>query len=151
MENKNIFDVNNAKILKGYIYGSQMLISTAQTDRILYMKCKKNKTYTISRKAKSKSFRVATLDNDIPVETSKTTGYAINNVITDDNADSITITTDSNSKYLVVHYRKNICRCKFTRSFREYSNRREFKKYRLCRTQRTNKNIKFRRYRTKQN
>lgn len=134
VQNKNIFNFKNANILRGYIYGSQMWISTAQTDRILYIKCKKNKTYTISRKVKSKTFRVATLDIDIPAETTKNTGYAIKNIITDDNANSITVTTDSNSKYLLVHYRKDICRYKFTRSFKEYTNRRKLRKYKFYRT-----------------
>ena len=101
---KNLFDKDNMNILNGYLYGNQMNISTARQDRILYIECKPNTTYTISRIVKTGSFRVATYNSTIPTPTATATNYTCYNEIDNNSGDSITITTDGSSKYLLVHY-----------------------------------------------
>ena len=92
----NEFDKNNLNLI-GYGYigtSTRMIIYTADVP-VYYVECKPNVTYTISKKA-GKYFRVATFDK-IP-EIDKTVGLQ---AIRDDEGTSITITTDSNAKYLV--------------------------------------------------
>ena len=102
---ENLFDKNNANIVNGWINSTTMRLSTSQNDRILYIPCKSNTTYTISRSIITSSFRVATYDNTpFPTMTSSNVDYPISNYIAYNTSSSITITTGANAKYLVVHY-----------------------------------------------
>ena len=103
---KNLFDKDNANILNGWMdNNTQMYLQTSQNNRILYISCQPNTTYTISRSILTTTFRVATYDSTpIPTTTSTGTKYVINGLIKNNNATSITITTDANAKYLLVHY-----------------------------------------------
>lgn len=101
---KNLFDKDNLGDLHGYLYNNTMNISTTRQDRIFYLACKPNTTYTISRTINTGSFRVATYNSSIPTMTTTATNYTCYNEIDDNSASSITITTDASSKYLLVHY-----------------------------------------------
>ena len=103
---KNLFDKDNANILNGWMDNkTQMYLQTSQNNRILYISCQPNTTYTISRSILTNAFRVATYDSTpIPTTTSIGTNYVINGLIKNNNATSITITTGANAKYLLVHY-----------------------------------------------
>lgn len=101
---KNLFDKNNMSVLNGYLWQNQMVLKDTYTDRIFYIPCQPNSTYTISRSILTKNFRVATYNDVIPTVTSEKIDYTCYNEINNNNGTTITITTDSNSKYLLVMY-----------------------------------------------
>lgn len=101
---KNLFDKNNMKVLNGYLWSNEMVLKDSFADRIFYLPCQPNTTYTISRSVLTTSFRVATYNNIIPTVTSERVAYTCYNEINNDNGETITITTQSDSKYLLVLY-----------------------------------------------
>ena len=92
---KNLFDKNNTNILNGYI-GSDSIISTSGV-RTLYIPCKSNTTYTISKIVSSR-FVVATT-NVVP-----TNNVSIIDKVSDYTASYLTISTSLNANYLCVFY-----------------------------------------------
>ena len=104
IKGKNLFDKNNMNILNGYLWQNQMVLKDTYTDRIFYIPCQPNTTYTISREVLTNNFRVATYNDTIPVVTSEKIAYPCYNEINNNNGKSITITTDNNTKYLLVMY-----------------------------------------------
>ena len=94
---KNLFDEDNANILDD-TYLDQYSIRTSTGTKLLYISCKPNTTYTISKIVSSR-FRVATT-NVIPEASVSTYGY-----ITNDTGTTVTITTNSTAKYLCVYYK----------------------------------------------
>lgn len=64
---------------------------------IFYAKCNPNTTYTISRTFSGVRFRVAT------TQTTPKTEVSVEDIIENDEASSITITTNKNAKYIVVY------------------------------------------------
>lgn len=105
IEGKNLFDVNNANIVNGYLSSTTMRIGSSDANRMFYIPCKANTTYTISRSVITSSFRVATYDSTpFPAMTSTATDYSRSNYIANNTGTSITITTGADAKYLVVHY-----------------------------------------------
>lgn len=101
---KNLFDKDNINILNGYLWSNEMVLKDSFADRIFYLPCQPNTTYTISRSVLTTSFRVATYNNIIPTVTSERVVYTCYNEINNDNGETITITTQSDSKYLLVLY-----------------------------------------------
>ena len=102
---ENLFDKDNANIENGYIDTVGMVLITSQLNRLFYIPCKPNTTYTISRSIITSTFRVATYDSTpFPSTTSSSLTYSISGLIKDNSATSITITTGANAKYLIVHY-----------------------------------------------
>lgn len=102
---KNLFDKNNANILNGWLDNNKMALSPTQLNRLFYIPCKANTTYTISRSILTSAFRVATYDSEpFPIIGSSEAQYNISGLIKDNSATSITITTGANAKYLIVHY-----------------------------------------------
>ena len=102
---ENLFDKDNANIENGYIDNAGMMLITSQLNRLFYIPCKPNTTYTISRSIITSTFRVATYDSTpFPSTTSTSSTYSISGLIKDNSATSITITTGANAKYLIVHY-----------------------------------------------
>ena len=93
---KNLLDKDNANIINGLLSDGGALGSN-NSWRTLYIPCKPNTTYTVSKIA-GRIFRVADFTN-IP-----TFGEYWNNRIKNDTATSITYTTSSNGNYLVVNY-----------------------------------------------
>lgn len=95
LKSKNLFDKNNANTLVGYV--SSAKISGSSQTKTVYIPCKPNTTYTIS-KILSSRFAVGTTINT-PVVNETVVDYSTNNTST-----SITITTSSNTNYLCVFY-----------------------------------------------
>ena len=93
---ENLFDKSNVNVLNAYITSGNA-ISSSNTAKTLYISCQPNTTYTIS-KIQSSRFAVA-YSTDTPANNVTTRGVIQNN-----SATSMTITTDSNAKYLCVYY-----------------------------------------------
>ena len=93
---ENEFDKNNVNKLNAYIDSSNKITSSEAT-RTLYVECKKNTLYKIS-KAKSARFRVM-YTTDIPAINRVGNGYIVN-----DTGEEIIIKTGNNAKYLCVFY-----------------------------------------------
>ena len=102
---KNLFDKNNANILNGWLDNNKMALNPTQLNRLFYIPCKANTTYTISRSILTSTFRVATYDSEpFPTIGSSEAQYDVSGLIKDNSATSITIITGANAKYLIVHY-----------------------------------------------
>lgn len=98
-DNINIFNKDNVNYISAYLASNKTITSTNYV-KTYYIECKSNKTYTISKKI-GKYFRVAT-SSKIP-EISDT---VLQIAVADENT-SITITTDSNAKYLLFNCRNS--------------------------------------------
>lgn len=98
---KNLFDKDNANIINTYIAGSGNGVLPSDggaENKCVYIPCKQNTTYTI-QKMIGKRFGVA-YTYETPAQ-----GIMAYNKTVDNNVVSITITTDSSAKYLVVYLR----------------------------------------------
>lgn len=89
---KNLCDTS--LVYNGYINVSQQKIASNANARTLYLPCKPNTTYTVSKQA-GQRFVVAE-STEIP-----TNNVVVSNVVSDYTASSITITTTASAKYLV--------------------------------------------------
>ena len=104
---KNLFDKDNANYVNGWIDGTTMRLNTINGNRMFYIPCKSNTTYTISRSVITSSFRTTTYDSTpFPTVTGSNVDYTVGSVLRDDNGTTLTITTGANAKYLIVHYGK---------------------------------------------
>lgn len=97
--NKNLFNKNNYKYIKnGNISISKLKIGTDNNSNIIYIKCKPNTNYTISKQYYSANSRFAVgFTNDIPV-----IGGDITNGYKNYTGNIISLTSQSTSKYLCV-------------------------------------------------
>lgn len=93
---KNLFDKNNANIIVGMFSNSGEAISPASTTRSVYISCKPNTTYTISKMATARFFGGFT--SEIPKE-----NVIVQNVVNGGSGTKITITSASDSKYLIIY------------------------------------------------
>lgn len=94
---KNLFDKNNANILKAYISGKKLV--SASSTRTIYIPCKANTTYTVS-KCKTARFGVGYSTTAREPYTGQTIAFvSLNNSGT-----KITVTTNQNAKWLVVWF-----------------------------------------------
>lgn len=91
---KNLFDKNNVNIITGYP-DAENTINPAPTTRTVYIPCMPNTTYTVSKVVTAR-FAVAFTDV-FPASKVAVTGRVQNNTST-----SITVTSGTNSKYIVV-------------------------------------------------
>ena len=97
---ENLFDKDNANILEAHIQTSTgTLVENPDNNKVLYIPCKPNTTYTIS-KIKNIRFRVATYESEITTPNSQT----LQDIISVDGSAKVTITTSSNAYYLYVGY-----------------------------------------------
>lgn len=97
IQGKNLFDKNNASLLLDGLYiGSTNIQSSSQTAS-LYIPCKPNTTYTVSKDSTERFVCATTAE--LPAN-----GVSTADRIADFTATSITITTSSTAKYLVVFY-----------------------------------------------
>lgn len=95
---KNRYNKNDAPKLNMYVNVSENKIGgELATSRSTYMSIEPNKTYTISKIA-GKAFRVATTSSEPRKDTS------IISTVANHEGTSITITTESNAKYLFINY-----------------------------------------------
>lgn len=97
VQNKNLYDKNDtSNVLIGTYIASDKIIKTMPGTRSIYISCRPNTTYTISKIASTR-FRVGT-----------GTSYALNttltNIETDLTGTELTITSGNNDKYLVIFY-----------------------------------------------
>lgn len=98
---KNLFDKNNANILKGWFRDAtdEMVLNSVSTDRIIAFEGKPNTTYTISKKS-SNRFRVDLYNSLL----SQDGTYTFNEpIIKNDTGTSITVTTTSTDYYIYIH------------------------------------------------
>ena len=93
---ENLFDKDNANILQANL-SSYTKIGNSPSNRVLYISVKPNTTYTIQKKISS-YFVIGTTEIE-PAINGEYSQRLENN-----NADSLTITTNSNAKYLMVWY-----------------------------------------------
>ena len=98
---KNIF--GNYTIINGYLFETRMSIRTSASDRLAFIECKPNTTYTISRSVITTSFRVSDYTS-IPPMTDTYVDYTVPTVIENNSGTTITYTTSPTAKYLVIHY-----------------------------------------------
>ncbi len=100
---KNKFDKDNANILSGYLYQTQDKILAGGNNKIIYIPCKKNTTYTITKGLQTTTsanrFKIATT-NEIPAIGVKVYNF-VNGGSDGTTTTELTITTDENSKYIV--------------------------------------------------
>lgn len=94
---KNLFDKNNANILNSSFSNDGRMLTSSQNAKTLYIPCKPNTTYTVSKIA-SQRFRLLTTEV-LPSNGVVGIDYDFN-----DNGTSITITTSANIEYLCVYY-----------------------------------------------
>ena len=99
---KNMF--GNYPLLNGWLDNNIIRVNRVSVERLAFIECKPNTTYTISRTTKTSKFRIGSYAGDIPVMTNQNVDYNLENYIKDDNATSITITSGANAKYLIVQY-----------------------------------------------
>ena len=95
--NINEFDKDNANVLNGSIDISSKTFKEASIQKSIYIECKPNTTYTIS-KIISKRFIIGTSEN-VPSQDSVFT-----NCISNADVDELSITSSENDKYLCVYY-----------------------------------------------
>ena len=91
---KNLFNKDNANILTAYISGGKV-ITSANNNTTIYIPCKPNTTYTISKDVASGVFRAGT------TSTIPTIGATIDGYVNAPTSASITLTTDASAKYIV--------------------------------------------------
>lgn len=93
------------KIINGWIDGTTWSVYSNGNNRVAIIPIKPNTTYTISREKLTNIFRVASYSNNtLPTATTTETYYTIQQVQTNNNGTFITYTTDSNAKWLLIHY-----------------------------------------------
>ena len=103
MNKPNLFDKDNANILNDYFDASTTSITYSDTNRTLYIPCKENTTYTIS-KYLTRVFNIG-YTTSIPVS-----GVSVNGILSGTTGNyngtktSMSITTGANAKYLVVRF-----------------------------------------------
>ena len=91
----NLFDKNNINVLNAYIGTANGTIASLNNGRTIWIPIKANTTYTIS-KLKSAKFVIATYTTQPAINVSGT------NVVYNNDATSLTITSGANDKYLAV-------------------------------------------------
>lgn len=94
-KSKNLFDKNNIYVLNAYITTENGVITSDSTSKTVYIKIKPSITYTVSKIA-SERFKIATYSS-LPI-----IGSTSNNVVGDNSATSLTITSGTNDNYLAV-------------------------------------------------
>lgn len=98
---KNLFDKSNANIINGYFATSvNDIITSNNSHRTLYIKCDKDTTYTIQKSTSGGSLRFG-------IGTTKETPQVSTQVYQtqyNNNESNLTITTNSEAKYLVVWF-----------------------------------------------
>lgn len=104
MNLNNLFDKNNYNELNAYIHSSSNIIKSSDIIKTIYIECKPNTTYTIKMDNTDGNMRVATtLDTptaEMPVLQNVGAQYSRPNT-------SITITTLTNVKFLLLQYYSN--------------------------------------------
>lgn len=90
---KNLFNKSTTNFIYGFLSNTSNTIVDTDNVKIYFLDCYPNSKYTIS-KIKGKYFRIATANKKPEI------GMEISQLIVNDTEESITITTNSNAKYL---------------------------------------------------
>ncbi len=102
---KNEFNKNNMTIINGYIGESNIILKSNFSDRITAVRCKPNTTYIIKKIYETSRFGVATYNEEnLPVATTAQTSYPVQNIVKDNESMYLEITTDADSKWLLIYY-----------------------------------------------
>ena len=91
---KNLFDKDNVQALEAWLSGTK--ISQSGSDRVIYISCLPNTVYSISKAVGG--VIAAGYTTDLPMKSSPYYGHVRNS----SNTTTVTITTGSDAKYLVV-------------------------------------------------
>lgn len=98
---KNLFDKDNANTIVAYIqWTTPRVLNYSSGNTSVYIPCQPNTTYTISKVADN-VFRAGSIEEE------PTTGITVYNAEDNPTGTSITITTSSKAKYIVVFLRNN--------------------------------------------
>lgn len=95
---KNLFDKNNPNILQAYIDATTSVITSSNLNRIVWIPCEPNTTYTVQRVATPSWNRGVAWTETTPANGVQTYGYV------QGNAGTLTITTGATAKYLVYRF-----------------------------------------------
>lgn len=93
---KNLLDKNNANILNAFINPTGHAVSGADNTRTLYISCKPNTAYTVSKTITSRFIIGTATSNEI--------GTIVNTYASDSGATHLTVTSGANDTYLFVFY-----------------------------------------------
>lgn len=99
VSNKNLFDKDNANTLNTAISASGTGSDSASTYRSVYIPCRPNTTYTVSKKFDATKNRFAVAYSD----TLPTYNMPLEGVINNQTKSELTITTGANAKYLLAY------------------------------------------------
>lgn len=94
-DSKNLFDKENVNVLNAYIEEGQTTIISNANSRTIYLECKPNTTYYIS-KINTNRFRVGN------TTVTPVVSGSVSNITQSDSGDSITYTTSNNANYIVM-------------------------------------------------
>ena len=98
-DNVNLFDKDNASILNTAIDANGTGSNSPSTYRTVYIPCKANTIYTVSKKFDATKNRFAVAYT----ETEPTYNMQVNGYISDQNKSELTIATGANAKYLLAY------------------------------------------------
>lgn len=101
---KNLFDKNSENVLSAYYEYSGDTIKSSSGNKLIFISCKSNTSYTITQGTSSLSnhiFQIATT-NETP-----TIGTTVYNFVEVRNQTNYTYTTNSSAKYLLLRLRNN--------------------------------------------
>ena len=99
---KNMFDKDNANVLNAYISNDSNTVVSNNANRLLYISCQPNTTYTF-RKIASATFAVA-YTKELPQGGVTIYNFSNSTTYLPNNYKAITITTGESAKYLVCRF-----------------------------------------------
>ena len=95
---KNLFDKDNPNILEAYVDATTSTITSNNLNRLVWIPCEPNTTYTVQRVATPSWYRGVAWTETTPANGVQTYGYV------QGNAGTLTITTGATAKYLVYRF-----------------------------------------------
>lgn len=101
-QGKNLF--GNYVIINGWITGTTMRVNILNGNRMAFIPCQPNTTYTISRSVLTGSFRVGDYTTIPQMTSSNVDTTLVKTVVENNTGTTITYTTSASAKYLIVHY-----------------------------------------------
>lgn len=94
---KNLFDKDNANVINNFINSGTQKVDTSNNTRSIYIPCMPNTTYCVS-KIKTARYAIGTT-SEIP-----TTNVSLIDMVFNNDATSLILTTSSSAKYLMVYF-----------------------------------------------
>lgn len=95
----NLLDKNNVNYIIGYFFRSKPVVTTHANARTIYIECKPNTSYEVTRSASFSQFHIG-CTSDVPE-----VGMEVKNVVSADKTTQMRLktTTDDTAKYLVIY------------------------------------------------